>query len=90
MKGTKLYMMERVKISVRFSEVSDPQPALELSSKIKQKPGENIPIFAERLHILAKEVFKNQNANLPIIQKQLVNFLLMVFLWTFGSNPRYV
>ncbi|CAG2243486.1 unnamed protein product [Mytilus edulis] len=66
----------KAQLGVRFSEVSDPQHAFDLLSKIKQKHGENVPIFAERLHNLAEEVFKDQNVNLPIIQKQLVNFFI--------------
>ncbi|VDI26577.1 Hypothetical predicted protein [Mytilus galloprovincialis] len=66
----------KAQLVVRFSEVSDPQHAFDLLSKIKQKHGENVPIFAERLYNLAEEVFKDQNVNLPIIQKQLVNFFI--------------
>ena len=66
----------KAQLTVRFAEVTDPQHAFELLSKLKQKPGENVPIFAERLYNLAEEVFKDQNVMLPIIQKQLVNFFI--------------
>jgi len=63
-------------LTIRFSEISDPQHAFELLNKIKQRPNENVPIFAERLYTLAEEVFKGQNIFLPIIQKQLINFFI--------------
>ena len=44
-------------LSVRFSEVTDPQHALSLLRKIRQKPGENIQVFAERILVLAEEAF---------------------------------
>ena len=63
-------------LTVRFAEITDPQHAFEMLGKIKQKPGENVPIFAERLYNLAEEVFKDENVLQPIIQKQLVNFFI--------------
>ena len=58
-------------LTIRFSEIKDSQHAFELLNKIKQKPGENVPIFAERLYTLAEEVFKGENIQLGVIQKQL-------------------
>jgi len=66
----------KAQLTARFAEVIDSQHAFELLSKIKQKPGENVPIFAERLYNLAAEVFRDQNVMLPIIQSQLVNFFI--------------
>lgn len=63
-------------LTARFAEVIDSQHTFELISKIKQRPGETVPIFAERLYNLAEEVFKDQNVMLPIIQSQLVNFFI--------------
>lgn len=62
--------MERVKNSISwfFLEVSDSQHAIDLLSIIKEIPGENVPIFAERLYNLAEELFEGQNVYLPIIQ----------------------
>lgn len=43
-------------LTIRFSEISDPQHAFELLNKIKQRPNENVPIFAERLHFGGRSI----------------------------------
>ena len=58
-------------LSVRFSEVTDPQHALSLLRKIRQKPGENIQVFAERILVLAEEAFIGQGGN--VIERQLID-----------------
>ena len=66
----------KAQLTIRFSEISNLQHAFELLNKIRQRPNENVPIFAERLYTLAEEVFKGQNIFLPIIQKQLIIFFI--------------
>ena len=81
-------------LTARFAEVIDSQHSFELISKIKQKPGETVPIFAERLNNLAEEVFRDQNVMLQIIQSQLVNFFInglsldYLKMKIMGDNPR--
>lgn len=58
-------------LSVRFSDVTDPQYALSLLRQIKQKPGENIQVFAERILSLAEEAYLGQGGN--VIERQLID-----------------
>ncbi|XP_053387151.1 uncharacterized protein LOC128550971 [Mercenaria mercenaria] len=66
----------------RFSEIHDSQHALYLLQKIKQKPDENVNVYAERLLTLAEDAYENQDqgqnhiANLAVIQKQLIGHFL--------------
>lgn len=45
---------------VRFSDVTDYQMALSLLRAEKQRPGENIQLFAERILSLAEEAYHNR------------------------------
>ena len=47
-------------LAVRFSDVTDSQMALSLLRNCKQKTGESIHVFAERLLSLAEEAYNNQ------------------------------
>ena len=57
-------------LSTRFSDVTDPQFALSLLRKLKQKPGENIQVFAERILSLAEEAFVGQGGDM--VERQLI------------------
>ena len=45
----------KAQLAVRFSDVTDNQMALSLLRKVRQKAGENIQIYAERILSLAKK-----------------------------------
>ena len=57
-------------LSTTFSDVTDPQFALSLLRKLKQKPGENIQVFAERILSLAEEAFVGQGGDM--VERQLI------------------
>ena len=44
--------------------------------KIRQKPNETIQIFGERILELAEDAFSGRNTNDPIVQRQLIDFLI--------------
>ena len=44
-------------LTARFSDMTDPHFALSPLRKLKQKQGENIQVFAERILSLAEEAF---------------------------------
>ena len=44
-------------LTVRFAEIVDPQHALTLLRKIKQRPKESVQLFAERLLTLSEDAF---------------------------------
>ena len=54
----------------RFSDVKDPQFALSLLRKLKQKQGENIQVFAERNLSLAEEAFLGPAGDM--VEQQLI------------------
>lgn len=58
-------------LAVRFSDVTDPQFALSLLRQTKQKLGENIQNFAERILALAEEAYLGQGG--PVIERQLID-----------------
>ena len=61
-------------LAVRFSDVMDAQMALSLLRNCKQKPGESIHVFAERLLSLAEEAYNNQGGE--AIERQLIDIFV--------------
>ena len=66
----------KAELTLRFAEISDPQHAFVLLRKIKQKPEENVQLYAERLLSLAEEAFTGQNGGVAAIERQLVWFFI--------------
>ena len=66
----------KTELTLRFAEISDPQHAFVLLRKIKQKPEENVQLYAERLLSLAEEAFTGQNGEVAAIERQLVWFFI--------------
>lgn len=64
----------RQQLAVRFSDVTDAQMALSLLRSCKQKAGESIHIFAERLLSLAEEAYNNQGGD--AIERQLIDIFV--------------
>lgn len=64
----------KTQLAVRFSEVTDPQFALSLLRKTKQKPGENIQLYAERILSLAEEAFLGQGGD--VIERELIDIFI--------------
>lgn len=60
-------------LNSRFSEIKDTQHAFYLLRNIKQKQGENVHLYLERLLELAEDAYDGQNYNdLAIVEKQLI------------------
>ena len=66
----------KTELTSRFAEISDPQHAFVLLQKIKQKPEENVQLYAERLLSLAEEAFTGQNGGVAANERQLVGFFI--------------
>ena len=66
----------KTELTSRFAEILDPQYAFVLLRKIKQRPEENVQLYAERLPSLAEEAFKGQNSGVAAIERQLVGFFV--------------
>ena len=66
----------KTELTSRFAEISDPQHAFVLLRKIKQKPEENVQLYAKRLLSLAEEAFTGQNGGVAAIERQLVGFFV--------------
>ena len=64
----------KTELTSRFAEISDPQHAFVLLRKIKEKPEENVQLYAERLLSLAEEAFTCQNGGVADTERQLVGF----------------
>ena len=60
--------------AVRFSDVTDAQMALSLLRNCKQKAGESIHVFAERLLSLAEEAYDNQGGD--AVERQLIDIFV--------------
>ena len=61
----------RGELAKRFSDVTDSQYALSLLRSVRQKVGENIQIYAERILSLAEEAFAGQGGN--AVERQLID-----------------
>lgn len=61
-------------LAVRFSDVTDSQMALSLLRSVKQKPAENIQLFAERILSLAEEAYQNQGGQ--AVERQLIDIFV--------------
>ena len=61
-------------LAVRFSDVTDAQMALSLLRNCKQKAGESIHVFAERLLSLAEEAYGNQGGD--AVERQLIDIFV--------------
>ena len=66
----------KTELTSRFAEISDPHNAFVLLRKNKQKPEENVQLYAENLLSLAEEAFTGQNAGVAAIERQLVGFFV--------------
>lgn len=61
-------------LAVRFSDVTDSQMALSLLRNCKQKSGESIHVFAERLLSLAEDAYNNRGGD--AIERQLIDIFV--------------
>ena len=61
-------------LAVRFSDVTDAQMALSLLRNCKEKAGESIHVFAERLLSLAEEAYDNQGGD--AVERQLIDIFV--------------
>lgn len=63
-------------LTVRFGEINDPQLAFTMLRKVKQKAGESVQLYAERLFSLAQDAFSQQREKIEAAQQQLVGFFV--------------
>lgn len=61
-------------LKVRFAEIIGPQHALLLLRRVKQKPGESVHVYLERLIDLSEDWFEGQPQD--IVQKQLIGYFI--------------
>lgn len=64
----------RAQLAVRFSDVTDAQMALSLLRQVKQKIGETIQNYAERILSLAEEAYNNQGGD--AVERQLIDIFV--------------
>ena len=60
-------------LAVRFSDVTDAQMALSLLRRVRQKQGETIQNFSERILSLAEEAYANQGDD--AVERQLIDIV---------------
>ena len=67
---------ERLKtnLATRFAEITDPQYAYTMLRNVRQKHGESVQMFAERLINLVSEAFVGQEINNDLVDSQCVGF----------------
>ena len=58
-------------LAIRFSDVTDAQMALSLLRRVKQKQGESIQNYSERILSLAEEAYNNQGGD--AVERQLID-----------------
>ena len=61
-------------LAVRFSDVNDAQMALSLLRRVKQKQGESIQNYSERILSLAEEAYNNQGGD--AVERQLIDIFV--------------
>ena len=64
----------KAQLAVRFSDITDNQMALSLLRHVRQKAGENIQNYAERILSLAEEAYDNQGGD--AIERQLIDIFV--------------
>lgn len=64
----------KAELNVRFSEVTDAQHAVMLLRKVRQKPGETVQVYAERLLTLAEDAFQGQQG--AAVQRQQIDIFV--------------
>lgn len=64
----------KAQLAVRFSDVTDAQMALSLLRSVRQKQGENIQVYAERILSLAEAAYDNQGGN--AVERQLIDIFV--------------
>ena len=66
----------RQQLIALYSDISDAHIALQSLRKIKQRSGESVQVFADRIRSLAEEAYPNVNLNQPLIQNSLIEALI--------------
>ena len=66
----------RTQLTAQYSDVSDAHIALQTLRKIRQRSGESMQAFADRVRTLAEEAYPNVNLNQPLIQNSLIEALI--------------
>ena len=61
-------------LAVRFSDVTDAQMALSLLRRVKQKQGESIQNYSERILSLAEEAYNNQGGE--AVERQFIDIFV--------------
>ena len=61
-------------LAVRFSDVTDAKMALSLLRRVKQKQGESIQNYSERILSLAVEAYNNQGGD--AVKRQLIDIFV--------------
>ena len=64
----------KAQLVVRFSDVTDNQMVLSLVRQVRQKAGENIQNYPERIMSLAEEAYDNQGGD--AIERQLTDIFV--------------
>ena len=64
----------KANLATKFAEITDPQYAFTRLKSERQKVGETVIIFAERLINLAQDAFLNHNINNDLVDQQLIGF----------------
>ena len=63
-------------IRTRFAGIKDNQHALALLSRVRQGKSESVPIYAERVHALAREAFPGDHRGNNTVGKQVVGYFV--------------
>ena len=66
----------RARLTAQYSDVSDAHIALQTLRKIKQKAGESMEAFADRVRTLSEEAYPGVDLQQPLIQNSLVEALI--------------
>lgn len=64
----------RRELESRFGEIKNQQSKFAELTRIRQNPGENVQLFAERLLTLAEEAYGNVQNGLNVVEEQLIMF----------------
>ena len=66
----------KTQLTFRFAEVTDPQHAFSLLRHVRQKQGETVQVFSERLTSLVEEAYLGQPRGVEAVERQIVGFFV--------------
>ena len=63
-------------LRARFGDIADSQHGMQVLRSSKQKPGETVQVYAERMVGLAEQAWPDESLAAPLIQRQMIDIFI--------------